>query len=378
MAVRPFRSYEPALDQFPVDVWARVASRRLRRITPSLLESGDSRGYRPLREAIAGYLGASRGVRCTPEQVIVITGVQAGLHLLAQLLCQPGDAVVVEDPVYPGALMAFENARAKVIPVPVDAHGIDVSLLNRLAMSPKAVYVTPAHQCPLGVTMSLDRRLALLDWARRTGAFIFEDDYDSEYRYSGRPVPALQGLDQGESVIFLGTFNKVLFPSLRIGYMVVPLRLAKPLARQRAYFDRYGNSLDQAILCDFMTEGHLGRHIRRMRNVYAARLGALTSAVEHYLKGLLELPAVEAGLCTPAMLPGEVDALAAQSAAAELDLEAVALERLCRKRTDIHGLLLGFAAFNEGEIRRAVARLAGALERLPGVRRARPPVRALV
>jgi GntR family transcriptional regulator / MocR family aminotransferase len=359
---RPFRPYEPALAEFPMEIWARVASRRLRRSSASLLAIGEPAGYGPLREAIAAYLGSSRGVNCSPDQIAIVSGVQQGLDILARMILKPGETVWMEDPGYFGATAAFRNAGARIIPVPVDEHSLAVSKGKQLCPRAKAAYLTPAHQCPLGMTMSLERRFAILAWARESDAFIFEDDYDSEYRFEGRPVPALQGLDRDGTVILLGSFNKVLFPSLRMGYVVLPPRLVDPFLRLRTGVDLYPAGLDQAILCDFIVEGHFGRHIRRMRELYASRLAAFQDSARRHLAGLLDIPSIQAGLNTASFLRNGMTSQQAEAAASSRGIEAVALSRFALKRTDVHGLLLGFAAFDETEIRRGIADLAAALE----------------
>src|SRR5262249_984903 len=298
----PFRLYQPALAEFPMGIWARVAARRLRQASTSLLAEADPRGYAPLREAIAAYLGSSRGVNCSPDQMVIVAGVQQGLDLVARVLLKPGSSVWVEDPGYFGATAVFRNAGAKIIPVPVDQHGLDVFAGRRLAPRAKAAYVTPGHQFPLGMSMPVERRLSLLSWAAEVGAFVIEDDYDSEYRFEGRPIPALQGLDKRGSVIFLGSFSKVLFPALRLGYVALPSRLLDPVLALRIAVDFYPPALIQATLCDFMTAGHLGRHIRKMRELYANRLGALEDAARRYLAGLLDISHVRAGLSTVGFL----------------------------------------------------------------------------
>jgi GntR family transcriptional regulator / MocR family aminotransferase len=358
---RPFRFFELALDAFPIDLWTRVATRRLRRATRALLGSGDVAGYRPLREAIAAYLGASRGVRCAADQVVVVSGAHQALDLLARVLVKPGDPVWMEDPGSASAAAAFRNAGARIVPVPVDEHGLDVAIGIQRSASAKAVYVTPCHQFPLGMTLSLERRFALLDWARRTRAWIVEDDYDSEYRYAGRPIPALQGLDRGDSVIVLGSFSQVLFTSLRLGYVVLPPALLEPLLALRFSTDRYGRTLDQAILCDFIEEGHLGRHIRRMREVYCTRLAALREAAADHLQGLVEIPPIEAGLNTAARLVCGLSSRQAEIAAAAHGVEAMALDRFVLKRRDVKGLLLGYGGFDPRRIRAGVLQLAAAL-----------------
>jgi len=226
----------------------------------------------------------------------------------------------------------------------------------------KAAYLTPAHQFPLGMTMPLERRLAILAWARQAGAFLIEDDYDSEYRFEGLPVPALQGLDRNGSVILLGSFNKVLFPSLRIGYVVLPPSLVDAFLAFRLGVDMHPSSLDQAILCDFIVEGHFGRHIRRMRELYAKRLVVLQHGVRRYLAGVLDVPPIQAGLNTVGFLRNGMTSQQAEAAALAHGIEAIALSRFALKRIDVQALLLGFAAFDEREIHRGIVNLAAALE----------------
>jgi GntR family transcriptional regulator/MocR family aminotransferase len=361
---RPFRPYEPSVAEFPMQIWARIAGRRLRRCPAALLSIGDVAGYRPLREAIAGYLGSSRGVHCSPAQIAIVSGVHQGLDILARALLKPGDAVWMEDPGYFGATAVFRNAGAKIIPVPVDEHGLSVSKAKQLCGHAKAAFLTPAHQCPLGMTMPLERRLAILDWAHHAGAFIFEDDYDSEYRFKGQPVPALQGLDREGSVILLGSFNKVLFPSLRMGYVVLPEPLIDRFLSVRSAIDMYPPGPNQAILCDFIVEGHLGRHIRRMRELYAQRLATLRNGMRKNLAGMLDLPAIHAGLNIPVFLRNGMTSQQAESAATAAGIETVALSRFVLQRSDLHGLQLGFAAFDEREILQATEALAVALDRV--------------
>jgi len=359
---RPFRIREPATKEFPAKVWARVASRRMRQMSSSLLVGGHPAGYGPLREAIAGYLAATRGVKCSADQVVVTSGVQQGLDLLARLLLKPGDAVWMEDPGYFGAHMAFQNAGAKIIPVPLDDQGICVKEGRKAAGRVKFAYVTPAHQFPLGMMMSIERRLELLAWASEAGAFVIEDDYDSEYRFEGRPVPALQGLDRNDSVILLGTFNKLLFPTLRLGYAVLPPSLVDRFLAFRYGADLHGTGLDQVIMCDFIVEGHLGRHIRRMRELYGGRLTALLKGGERYLSGLIEIARIHAGLYTMGLLKNGMTSLQAETAASAHEVETMGFHRFTLGRTEVRGLLLGFAAFDEARIRTGIVDLAAALE----------------
>ena len=361
-SARPFRLHEPAIAEFPAKVWARVASRRMRRLGAALLVGGHSGGYGPLREAIADYLGSVRGVKCCPDQIVVTSGVQEGLDLLARLLLQPGDPVWMEDPGYFGAAIAFGNAGAKIVPVPVDEQGFSVREAPRSASRVKCAYVTPAHQFPLGMTMSFERRLELLEWASEAGAFVIEDDYDSEYRFEGRPVPALQGLDRTGSVILLGTFNKLLFPSVQLGYAVLP-----PALVERFLAFRYGTNLNatgliQAVMCDFITEGHLGRHIRRMRELYGGRLAALLEGGQRYLGGVIEISRVQAGLYTAGFLRNGMSSQEGETSAAARGVETMGMHRFTLGRTEVQGLLLGFAAFDERRIGSGLRELARALE----------------
>lgn len=360
-ATRPFRMRDPALAEFPAKLWGQLAARRARRFASWPTTEDDGRGYRPLREAIADYLGSSRGVRCTADQVMIVSGVQQALDLLARVLLQRGDAVWLEDPGYFGAAMALQNAGAKIVPVPVDGEGLSVAKGAKLRPRAKGVYLTPAHQFPLGVTMSLERRLEVLEWAAGAGAFIIEDDYDSEYRFEGRPAPALQSLDRGGHVIFVGSFNKLLFPSLRVGYVVAPPPLADYLLAFRYRTDLRSLAMEQAVLCDFIAGGHLGRHLRRMRDLYGSRLAALLEGGREYLNGALEISSVRAGLYTAAFLKNGMNSRQAEEAAAEEGVEVLALDRFTLKHADPKGVVLGFAAFDEAAIRRGVAQLARAL-----------------
>jgi len=359
---RAFRTDLPALDLFPTALWTQISARRQRRVSISLLLGCEPMGYRPLRNAIADYLTSSRGVRCAPEQVAIVSGVQEALDLVARLFLNPGDRVAMEDPGYPGAAIVFEGVGARVSAVPVDDEGIELG--GRRLRGSRLVYVTPAHQFPMGTTMSLPRRLELLEWARKSGALIFEDDYDSEYRYSGRPIPALQGLDHHGMVLFAGSFSKVLFPSLRLGYLVIPPDLIPHFAAAISVTSRHAPVLEQAVLCDFITEGHFGRHLRRMRQVYGERLSVLLESARARLAGLLEISNVEAGLQTAGWLRDGIDGASAAKAAAARNVEVVPLSRYSRGPMSREGLQLGFAAVDAGEIRRGVRDLAVALEDL--------------
>ncbi len=340
-SARPFRSHEPALSEFPVAIWARLASRCIRRASTNVLRHRDGRGHPALREALAEYLGASRGVNCTPDQIVIVTGVQQALDILARVLLRPGDTTWMEDPGYFGAVIAFRNAGVKLVPVPLDEHGISVHAGRRRDPRAKGLYVTPAHQFPLGVMMSPERRLEVLSWAAETGAFVIEDDYDGEFRLDGHPVSVLQNLDKNENVILIGSFNKLLFSSLRVGYMVLPKRLIDTVLAFRFGIDQ--NS--------------------RMRELYANRLQTLRREGEKHLKGLLEIPDVKAGLYAVGFLRNGMSSRQAESAAMSHGIETMALDRFILSGTDPQGVVLGFAAFDDHLIRRGVATLAIALSK---------------
>lgn len=355
---RPFAPGLPELTRFPFEAWARLIARRWRRPPRDFLVGGDPAGYPPLRRAIAAHLGAARAVACEPDQVIVVSGAQQALDLAARALLDPGDPVWVEEPGYPGLWGALEAAGAALRPVPVDGEGAVVAR----APGARLAVVSPSHQYPLGVTMSLGRRLELLEWARRTDAFVLEDDYDSEYRYRGRPLAALQGLDEEGRVIYVGTMSKVMFPGLRLGYMVVPADLVDAFRRVRALVDSHPSSVAQAALADFIAEGQLAAHIRRMRGLYAERQEALLAALGARLGGALEAAPDDAGMHLVGRLPAGADDAAISLRAAALGVTAPALSRYYRGRPDRRGLLLGYAGVPATEIAAGVARLAQAFE----------------
>lgn len=356
--LRAFRTDVPALDLFPTTLWAQISARRHRRLSAKLLLGCEPMGYRPLREAIADYLTSSRGVRCTADRIAIVSGVQEALDRVARLFLDRGDRACTEDPGYPGAAAVFESAGASVVGLPVDGEGMEVR--EREMRDARIVYVTPAHQFPAGTAMTLGRRLTLLEWAQKTGALIFEDDYDSEFRYSGRPLPALQGLDQHGVVLFTGGFSKVLFPSLRLAYLVVPEDLVPLLSASMSTTIRHPPVPEQAVLCDFITEGHFGRHLRRMRQIYGERLTVLLEEGRRQLGGLLDISGVEAGLQTCGWLREGMDDVAAAAAAAARDVDVTPISQYSRRKTR-PGLQLAFAAVDEREIRRGVKELAVAL-----------------
>jgi GntR family transcriptional regulator/MocR family aminotransferase len=326
-----------------------------------LLGYGHPAGYGPLREEISVYLRASRAVLCEPGQVIVVSGSQQALDLCARVLLDPGDAAWVEDPGYGGARAALLGSGARLVPVPVDGEGLNVAAGKMREPKARLACVTPSHQYPTGTTMSLGRRLELLAWAEESGGWVIEDDYDSEYRYTGRPLEALQGLGEGGRVVYVGTFSKVLFPALRLGYLVVPPGLVDAFVSARELVDRQPPGVDQAVLARFMSEGHFARHLRRMRVLYATRRTALLEAAERHLKGLLKVRPAEAGMHLVGELPEGFDDREASRLAAEAGIEAPAISVYGGAGS---GLMLGYAAVGEEEIEASVRRLAAALRPL--------------
>jgi GntR family transcriptional regulator/MocR family aminotransferase len=367
--VRPFRIGNPATDEFPSKIWGQIAARYARNFSSWLKTEADRGGYRPLRNAVADYLRATRGVRCDGEQIVIVSGAQQALDLLARLLLKEHDQIWMEDPGYFGATIAFGNVGAEIVPVPVDEEGLLVSIGEKICPHARGVYLTPAHQFPLGVTMSLERRMAVLKWASRTGAFVIEDDYDSEYRFEGTPVPSLQSLDNHSNVILVGSFGKTLFPSLRLGYVVLPSSLVDCFMAFRHRTDFRNTTIDQAVLCEFIAEGHLARHLRRMRELYGSRLAALIDGGKRHLSGMLQISNVRAGLYTIGFLTNGMSSQQAEKAAALRGIETLGVDRYTFKRPDPNGLVLGFAAYPEPAIEKALIQLARAFSKGTRVQR---------
>jgi GntR family transcriptional regulator/MocR family aminotransferase len=353
-----FRVSQMAVDQFPLQVWAGLVARHGRNPRASQMLYGDPMGDRRFRETLAAYLRTSRGVRCEAGQILVTSGSQHALALAARVLLDPGDEVWMEEPGYQGARDALATAGARLVPVPVDAEGLDVAAGAALSPRARAVYVTPSHQYPLGATLTASRRLQLLDWARRSGAWILEDDYDSEYRYESPPVAALQGLDRDARVIYIGTFSKVLFPALRVGYLVVPADLVERFAAMRAAVDDFPSTLYQAVLADFLAEGHFARHLRRMRRLYRERRGALVEALRSELGEAVQVLGEGAGMHLAAVLgEGSQDRRLAERAARE-GLWAMPLSACYLGEPSRAGLVLGYGGTGVPEILDGVRRLA--------------------
>ena len=358
---KPFVPCVPAVDAFPFALWGKLVQKHWRRHPSHLLGFEDPAGYLPLRRAIADYLIAARAVRCEPDQVIVVAGAQQALDLVARVLIEPGDAVWIEEPGYQGVRATFAFAGAQLIPVPVDDEGLNVQAGVTRAAAARLVYVTPSHQFPLGHTMSLARRLELLAWSKRARAWIVEDDYDSEYRYISRPIPALQGLAKHDQVLYVGTLSKVLYPSLRLGYLVVPSALVEVFTTARTIASGAPSLVDQAVLAEFIADGHLGRHIRRMRGLYHERRAVFLAAAKQKLEGLLAIHAADAGLHAVGWSVNGMDDQEMARLAATVDIDAIPLSSLYQGSQREYGLVLGFAPFNSDALRKGMRDLAGVL-----------------
>ncbi|KTC10194.1 GntR family transcriptional regulator [Pseudomonas marginalis ICMP 9505] len=358
---RAFRVGVPAFDLFPFETWAKLNGAFWRKPDLAQLCYGDPAGHARLRGLIAAYLRSSRGMQCTAEQIVITSGAQQAISLCAQLLVEPGDAVAVENPGYRAAGHAFAVAGGQLHGVPVDAEGIDCQVLNTLADC-RLAYVTPSHQYPLGVVMSLARRLELLAWAARTGGWIIEDDYDGEYRYSGAPLSPLAALDHSGRVLYVGTFGKVAFPALRLGYLVLPQGLVDAFTRRRAVDMRHSEVSTQAVMAEFMAAGHFQRHIRRMRRAASSRRNALLAGWPAGLPGVGELPSVAAGLHVTVRVSSlaREQQLLAQAHVAGVEVNGLSSYWLAQSGTPVDqraGLVLGFAAVPEADIAQALARL---------------------
>jgi GntR family transcriptional regulator / MocR family aminotransferase len=339
---QPFQLGLPALDVFPRKVWARLATKRARDLPLSALGNPHPFGYRPLREAIASYLAVARGISCDPECIVITTGFQGAVGLITRVLLEPGQPVWVEDPGYLFARRALTTAGAKLIPVPVDERGMDVSVGIARAPMARLAMVTPAHQFPLGCALDLPRRLSLLAWAEKAGSWIIEDDYDSEFRYDSRPLAALKSLDETGRVLYAGTFSKVLFPGLRLGYLVLPALLVEDFARVLYSLYRDGSTFTTAVVADFLVQGHFARHIKRMRQLYAQRRAAVAAALDEVFADRFRVDLQAGGMHLLAYLArAENDTEVARKANAQ-GLAVAPLSPCALENDRGQGLVLGF------------------------------------
>lgn len=358
---RPFAHGVPDTRRFPLPLWERLERQVLKEAGTQALLHGDPQGAEPLRRAIADYVNLERGARATADRVLVLTSSQQAMILCANMLLDSGDRIFIEDPAYYGARKAFDAAGLECVPVRVDRQGILVEPIMDDPRRAKAVSLTPSHQFPTGVTLALDRRLALIEWAARNQAWIIEDDYDSEFHYAGKPTACVQGLDPHDRTIYIGTFTKSLFPGLRIGYVVLPPQLVKPMTVARSLLDGHTASIAQLTLARFMEGGHFGAHLRTMRGIYAERLDVLVDLVRKHLCEFVEPRIPIGGLQMPCVLTCDISERAAIDAARRAGVELLGLSALHAAGDGKAGFLMGFAAYTPAELESAVRKLANAL-----------------
>lgn len=349
----PFRVSLPALDHFPMKIWSRLVAHHARNFSVENMAYGDPAGHLPLRKTIAEYLRTARAVKCEANQIIIVSGSQLALQICARGLLTSSDGVCVEEPGYAGARDALQASGAALIPIPVDDEGISIQKLSSYRKKVRVVYVTPSHQYPLGMLMSASRRLELLDWAEQNRSWIIEDDYDSEYRYASRPLGSLQGMDNSARVIYIGTFSKVLFPSIRIGYIVVPNELLKTFVHIRESLDIFSPTLYQLALADFIEQGHFARHLRRMRSIYVERRNALIASLQKHFGNSLTAYNADGGLHLCAFLPEKMNDQEIAQNAAKRGISIMPLSSCYAGKKSKSGLVLGFACANKPQIETA-------------------------
>jgi GntR family transcriptional regulator/MocR family aminotransferase len=353
----PFMPDLPDLREFPIRTWLRLLNETSGRLTGEILADTTNAGYEPLRRAIAQHLNASRGMACDFSQIIITTGSQQGLDLICRLLIDPGDPIWHEEPGYIGARAVMSANGASIYPVPADERGLCVEDAQARLPAPRMIFVSPARHYPLGGTLSMERRKLLLDVARRSGAWIVEDDYDHEFRYAGAPSPAIQGLDRDDRTLQVGTFSKILLPSFRLGYIVVPRDLSPAFAKARAVLDRHASLIEQMAISEFMLRGLFVAHVRRMRSLYRARQAALVSGLAGVLGRTVPLANLETGTHVILPLkPTASDTLVAKALAAQGVIVRPLSPYYAGTRRE-QGLLFGFSAYDEGEIEQGLRRL---------------------
>lgn len=362
LAPRAFAPGVPETRSFPLQIWKRLERQILKEYGTRALLHSPAQGMAPLRQAIADYVNLERGARATPDRVLVLTSSQQALTLCSTLLLDAGERIFIEDPGYHGARKAFEAAGLHCVPVPVDAHGLQIDRLLEASRQPggaaRAVFLTPSHQFPTGATLPLNRRLAIIEWARAHDSWIVEDDYDSEFHYAGKPTACVQGLDPYERTIYIGTFTKSLFPGLRIGYMVLPPPLIAPMTAARTLLDGHSAPIPQLTLARFIEGGHFGAHVRNMRAVYAERRDVLAELVRTRTSGFLEPHVPAGGMQMPCVFVCDLPEHQAVDAAHRAGIDLLGLTTLSKSDAPTPGFLMGFAAHAPSELEAGVNTLA--------------------
>lgn len=361
LSPRPFAHGVPETRSFPLQLWERIERQVLKETGTQALLHGDPQGTEPLRRAIADYVNLERGARATADRVLVLTSSQQAMTLCANMLLDPGDRIFIEDPAYYGARKTFDAAGLECVPIRVDRQGIVVERIMDDPRKARAVFLTPSHQFPTGATLALDRRLALIEWAARHQTWIVEDDYDSEFHYAGKPTACVQGLDPHDRTIYVGTFTKSLFPGLRIGYVVLPPQLVKPMTVARTLLDGHTASMAQLTLARFMEGGHFGAYVRTMRGIYSERLEILANLVGKHLSDFVEPHVPIGGLQMPCILTCDLSERTVIDAAGRVGIKLLGLSALHAAGGGKTGFLMGFAAYTPTEIEIAIRKLANAL-----------------
>jgi len=369
---RPFRPSSPAFDAFPVAKWSRIVDGLLRDKSARWISEGDPQGYLPLRKAIAAHLFRVRTCDCSPEQIVIVSGSQLALFMSAVLLMNHDDAVWIEEPGYPHARLTFRVRSSRVIPVPTSEAGIDVDVGKSLSADPRVIYVTPTHQWPLGFTMPIQKRLDLLDFAAKIGAWIVEDDYDGDLRYDRKTYSTLFGLSESHRVLHIGTFTKTMLPGLRIGFIVLPADLVDSFVAGRQILDRYPNTISQGALAEFMESGSYARHIYDMQTLYLERHQLLRERIAKQLAGFLHARKAQTGTFTVTELTGGVDDVALSAALKREGFDSVPLSLAYAGPPAKHGLLLGHAVARPDEIRKGVNALERIASTIGSLRRSSP------
>jgi GntR family transcriptional regulator/MocR family aminotransferase len=350
----------PSFDQFPRKLWYRTVARQARAGGLFQLTYPDPLGLPQLRQALASYLVVARGIYCDPEQIVITAGYLGALSLICRTLLKRGSRVWVESPGYGFTTRAIQMVGGTAIPIPVDDEGLNVEEAIRSEPEADLCVVAPSNQFPLGASLSLERRGALLEWAARAGGWIVEDDYTGEFRYDGWPLPALKSLNANDRVFYVGTFSKTMFPGLRIGYVIVPRSQFSSIRDQARRLDGGRSVLEQAALGDFVAHGHFGRHVKRMRGLYGKRSAALMSAVTEVFGRRLSIR-LSGGLHLLARLDDDEDDIEMEGAAGEAGLRPLALSKMGQGRICGPGLILGFANLPEEQAYRIVRRLRRAI-----------------